>query len=480
MRASKELLPLVVDLDGTLTLTDTLAESVVQIVKRNPLNLVRLPVWLLGGRASFKRAIASRTHPLAASLPYRQSLVDYLTAEKSRGRRIVLATAAHRSVAENVATHLELFDDVLATDGSDNLKGSAKLAQIQQRIGRDFVYAGDSSADLPIWQASQGAVLAGVSSDVAASVRSAVPVEREFANADAGLAIWIKALRVHQWLKNLLLFVPLFTAFSFFDTDKLTTLMLAFVAMSLGASGTYILNDLWDLANDRQHPRKCTRPFASGALSIANGLGCSAMLLVSSLALGLIASPGFAAMLALYLVMTSAYSWTLKKKPLIDVIVLSLLYTLRIFAGSVAVDIPVSKWLLAFSLLTFLSLALVKRCAELVSMRQSGAQPPAGRDYRVADLEVLWPLGIGAALSAVVVFGLFINSADTVARYGEASLLWLVAIGFIYLLGRLWLATVRGEMDDDPVVFVMEDRGSRITMLSMVAIVLLAHFTHFP
>jgi 4-hydroxybenzoate polyprenyltransferase len=471
-------LPLVVDLDGTLTLTDTLAESVIQIVKKNPVNLIRLPMWLLGGRAGFKRAIASRTDPLAASLPYRQSLLDYLIVEKRRGRRIVLATAAHRSIADNVATHLQLFDDVLATGDNDNLKGSAKLAQIREHIGEDFVYAGDSHADLPIWQASQAAVLAGASSGVAASVRNTVPVEREFSNAAAGIATWIKALRVHQWLKNLLLFVPLFTAFSFFDTEKLATLIVAFFSMSLGASATYILNDLWDLSSDRQHPRKCFRPFASGALSIASGFGCAAMLLAISVTLGVIASPAFAAMLVLYLFATSAYSWVLKKQPLMDVIVLSLLYTLRIFAGSVAVNIAVSKWLLAFSLLTFLSLALVKRCAELVSVRQSGASATAGRDYRVGDLEVLWPLGIGASFAAVVVFGLFINSPDTIARYNEANLLWLVAIGFIYLLARLWLATVRGEMDDDPVVYVIEDRGSRLTMLSMVTLVIVAHFMH--
>jgi 4-hydroxybenzoate polyprenyltransferase len=185
-------------------------------------------------------------------------------------------------------------------------------------------------------------------------------------------------------------------------------------------------------------------------------------------------------MLLLYLLLTSAYSWNLKKRSLIDVIVLSLLYTLRIFAGSVAVGIEISKWLLAFSLLTFLSLALVKRCAELVSVRQSGGLETPGRDYRVADLEVLWPLGIGSALAAVVVFGLFINAPETAARYGAVSLLWLAAIGFIYLLSRLWLATVRGEMGDDPVVYVIEDLGSRLTMLLMVAVVTVAHFLHLP
>jgi 4-hydroxybenzoate polyprenyltransferase/phosphoserine phosphatase len=473
-------LPLVVDLDGTLTLTDTLAESVIQIIKTNPLNLIRLPVWLLGGRAAFKEAIALRTDALAESLPYRKSLVEYLIAEKRRGRPIILATAAHRSVAERVSTHLNLFDDVIATGDGDNLKGSAKLAQIKRRMGHNFVYAGDSRADLPIWKAAQAAVLAGASKHVAASVRNAIPVEREFSNEGKGIATWIRALRVHQWLKNLLLFVPIFTAFGFFDMNKLVPIIVAFASMSLGASATYIVNDLWDLNNDRMHPRKRFRPFASGALSISSGLKCAAILLAVSLGLAFVASRSFVAMLLLYLLLTSAYSWNLKKRSLIDVIVLSLLYTLRIFAGSVAVGIEISKWLLAFSLLTFLSLALVKRCAELVSVRQSGGLETPGRDYRVADLEVLWPLGIGSALAAVVVFGLFINAPETAARYGAVSLLWLAAIGFIYLLSRLWLATVRGEMGDDPVVYVIEDLGSRLTMLLMVAVVTVAHFLHLP
>ncbi|TDY42317.1 4-hydroxybenzoate polyprenyltransferase [Paraburkholderia rhizosphaerae] len=469
-----------VDLDGTLTLTDTLAESVLQIVKINPFNLIWLPIWLLAGRAAFKTKIALKASRLAAQLPYRESLLAYLVAEKDRGRRIILATAAHKSVAEDVSTHLRLFDDVIATDGAENLKGTFKLAHIRSRVGHDFVYAGDSRADLPIWKAARAAVLVGASSRVADCVRKATPVEREFTNESAGVSTWLKAFRVHHWLKNLLLFVPLFTAFSFFDRENVAVLAIAFASMSLGASATYILNDLWDLSNDRRHPRKRLRPFASGTLSIPDGLRCAAVLLAASLALAFIASAEFCAILVLYLLLTSAYSWSLKKRPLIDVIVLSLLYTLRIFAGSVAVKIEVSNWLLAFSLLTFLSLALVKRCAELVSVRESGEQATAGRGYRVTDLEMLLPLGIGSALAAVVVFGLYINAPDTITRYGTATLLWLPAICFIYLLSRLWLATVRGEMDDDPLVYLIRSRGSCLTIASMTFLVIVAHFLHLP
>jgi 4-hydroxybenzoate polyprenyltransferase len=341
-------LPLIVDLDGTLTPTDTLVESVIQVIKGNPLNLVKLPFWLLKGRSAFK---------------------------------------------EN-------------------------------------------------------------------------------------FAVWIRALRVHQWLKNLLLFVPIITAFAFFESGKLATLALAFVSMSLGASATYIANDLWDLDSDRRHPRKRYRPFASGTLSILSGVVCAAVLLKASLALALAASPAFAAILVLYLFLTTLYSWVIKSRVLLDVIMLSLLYTLRIVAGSVAVDISISQWLLAFSVFTFLSLALVKRCSELVSLRQRGRTVTTGRDYQVGDLEVLWPLGIGASLAAVIVFGLFINAPETVDRYAMPNLLWFVAVGLIYLFARLWIATVRGAMHDDPIVHLFENPGSLLTLFVMVAIVMIAHFLH--
>jgi len=468
--------PLVVDLDGTLTTSDTLMESVIRVVKHQPANVFRMPFWLAGGRAAFKGKVAEQADFRAETIPYRESLVDYLAHERKSGRQIVLATAAHRSIAERVDAHLGLFDLVIATSGDTNLKSETKLAGIRELVGDDFVYAGDSKADMPIWAGAKGAILAGVAPGVAADVRGSIPVEREFLNERAGFSTWCKALRVHQWLKNLLLFVPLLTAFAFFDTDKVATLVLAFLSMSLGASATYIGNDLWDLDNDRHHPRKRNRAFANGTLSIAQGLGGAAVLLLMAFALAFAVSVEFAGMFALYLLLTTAYSWRLKSVVLLDVVVLSLLYTHRIVAGAIAADIAVSRWLLAFSVLAFLSLALVKRCSELVFLRQNDKHASAGRDYRVGDLEVLWPFGIGASLAAVVVFGLFINAPETAARYTIPHLLWLVQIGLIYLFGRLWIATVRGAMHDDPIVHILENRGSFGMLCVMVALVLAAHF----
>jgi len=468
--------PLVVDLDGTLTPTDTLVESVVVVIKASPFNLLRLPLWLLKGRSGFKEAVATRATIDAARLPYCEPLLEYLRGEKAKGRPIILATAAHRSIAEAVSTHLGLFDEVLATEAGRNLKGKTKLESITQHCGSEFIYVGDSNVDVPIWQAAQGAVLVGVAANTAALVRSTVPVEKEFAKEDRGLRVWLRALRLHQWVKNLLLFVPLLTAFSFVEIGKLATMMVAFVAFSLAASATYIVNDLHDLDADRAHPRKRLRPFAGARLPIIHGVLAAAACMAVALVLAWAVSGRFLAMLLAYVALTTAYSWILKQQVLVDVLMLSLLYTLRILAGSVAVGIVTSTWLLAFSVFIFLSLALVKRCAELVSLGRSGGEATRGRDYRVSDLVVLWPLGVGAALSAAVVFGLFINAPETQARYATPQLLWLVAVGLIYWLARLWIKTSRGEMHDDPVIYALKDRGSRVTVLVMIATMLVAHF----
>ncbi len=467
--------PLVVDLDGTLTPTDTLHESLIQMAKRSPLSLLRLPLALLKGKAAFKEEIAAHTSIDPAQLPYRQDVLDYLRAEKALGRQIILATAAHASIARKIAEHLDLFDQVLAIESGHNLKGVAKLQSIRAEVGEKFAYAGDSTADLPIWKAASSAILVGADADTTAEVKRGTPVEQEFPKERASFKVWLRALRIHQWLKNLLLFVPLLTAFSFQDAGKFITMCIAFLAFSFAASGTYILNDLWDLDNDRQHPRKRNRPFASALLPIHLGLAVSAGALGLAFVLSAFVSPAFVPMLLLYVVLTTAYSWILKTYVLIDVLMLSLLYTLRILAGSVAVAIPASSWLLAFSVFIFLSLALVKRCAEMVSLKEAGKEIARGRDYRVSDLVVLWPMGIGAALSAVVVFGLFISAPETQARYASPQLLWLVAVGLIYWIGRLWVKTSRGEMHDDPVVYAITDRGSRIAVILMFVVMMIAH-----
>ena len=475
---TRHAVPLVVDLDGTLTPCDTLAESTLKAVKHHLASLLRIPLWLLKGRAFLKRRIAiiADDHFNPAALPYNEALLDYLRSERARGRQLILATAADSRIANGVATHLGLFDMVLASDGSDNLKGRHKLRKIERAVGQPFAYAGDHAADLPIWQASSAAVLVGVSPQVERSVRKTCLIEQEFPKQPAGVKGWVRALRMHQWVKNVLLFVPLLTGFSLFDMEKLITMALAFLAFSLVASATYIVNDLLDLDSDRAHPRKRTRPFASAQISIHAGAAvCTAMLGGGLLVATLVSLPFFWTLM-LYLVLTSAYTWLLKRYVLIDVIMLSVLYTLRILAGSVAANVQITSWLAAFSLFMFLSLALVKRCSELVSLSRSNGTLTKGRDYHVSDLPILWPLGIASALSAVVVFGMFINAAETGLRYESPQLLWGAAVVMIYWISRLWIKTGRGEMHDDPIVYSLSNFNSLFCISVMVMITVLAQF----
>ncbi|CAN7401308.1 UbiA family prenyltransferase [Pseudoduganella sp. LjRoot289] len=476
-------IPLVVDLDGTLTPTDTLVEGTVKLIRQSPKYLLWLPIWLLRGRAGFKSSLAEHAGVSAHLLPYNEPFLAWLRVEKLRGRRIVLATAAHQTVADGVARHLGLFDEVIATTPGSNLKGEAKLRAIRRLVGDDFLYAGDSSADLPIWKASGKAILVGADGRTGKAARAAATVEREFGlslQPPPKLRLWLRALRVHQWLKNLLLFVPLLTAFSFLEPAKIWPLLLAFLSFSLAASATYIVNDLWDLESDRHHPRKRFRPFASAELPILQGLAVAGLALAAALGLAAAVSPHFLLILMVYLLLTSSYSWVLKRYALIDVLMLSVLYTLRIQAGTVTLQVPTSSWLLAFSVFIFLSLALVKRCSELVLLAQEQREATQGRDYRVSDLAVLWPLGVGAALSAVVVLGLFISAPETQARYLSPNLLWLAAFGLIYWQAHMWIKTTRGEMHDDPVIFAIRDRGSRMTVLAIVGVVLAARFLALP
>jgi hypothetical protein len=320
-------LPLVVDLDGTVTPTDTLLESIILLFRRSPLSIILTPFWLLRGRAFFKEVVASRVAISAAALPYQHELLEYLRNERQQGRRIVLATAAHRVIADRVASHLQVFDAIIATEGGVNRKGDEKLIAIRELVGVDFVYAGDSYADLPLWKSAKAAVLVNVSKRTAKVARNSVRIEREFSGSRNTWTEWLRALRVHQWLKNTLLFVPILTAFQYADLDKWLTLVQAFFGFSLAASATYLANDLLDLESDRTHPRKRHRPFASGTIDIKYGVLFIISGLVAALFLSLVISSKFAAILLIYLAITFLYSVKLKEHVIMDVIVLAVLYS---------------------------------------------------------------------------------------------------------------------------------------------------------
>jgi 4-hydroxybenzoate polyprenyltransferase len=480
---------LCVDLDGTLVKSDTLHDSALAVARHHPADLLKIPGWLLQGKAALKRHLANTIQLDVAHLPYNRELLQYLEQQRATGRPIYLATAADADTANRIAAHLGLFTGVLASDGQLNLAGKNKLAAFQSRFGDNFAYIGNALPDLPLLQHCQEPMVADPTPTLRAALRKAhiTPV-RTFNERVSPFKAWLKAIRLHQWAKNVLIFLPLLLAHAW-APGLLAGSIVGFFSFSLGASATYIVNDLLDLESDRQHPRKRLRPFASGDLSALSGVVVVALLLAGSIALALLVptvvaslSPQVALIkplhfllwLGIYLVTTLAYSLRLKRSVLVDVIVLSGLYTIRIVAGTAATGIPPSTWLGGFSIFFFLSLAFVKRFAELENLRERGGVSAGGRGYHVADIEQLRSFGTACGYASVVVFTLYISNLDAAQLYQHTKRLWLLVPVLLLWISRLWLMASRGKLNEDPVVYAITDRRSLLLGAIVVLIVLSA------
>lgn len=451
---------LVVDLDGTLIRSDMLYETFWASFARDWQTPLAALGALFSGRAALKARMADLSIPDPATLPYRPEVLALIKDWRARGGKTVLATAADTDVASSVATHLGLFDAVHASDGTENLKGPAKAALLDRLYGPGgYVYVGDSQSDLPVWQAAGGAITVGADAPLRAAAAGIHPDARHLA-PPAGLVerarITLRALRPHQWLKNLLIFLPLISAHRF-TPDTLLMAVIAFVAFSLVASSVYLLNDLMDIGDDRAHPRKRNRPLASGALPIHTGMALVPVLLVLGLGMAVWLGAGFVAVLVAYYLLTVAYSLILKRRSLIDIAALATLYALRVVAGGVATGIELSVWLVAFSVFLFFALAAVKRQAELVDLENRGLTQVSGRGYTTPDLPVVRQMAMSAGFVSVVVLMLYIQEPANQARYAAPELLLGVCLILLYWIARMVLLANRGQMDDDPVVFAVRD-----------------------
>jgi len=466
-------LPLCVDCDGTLIRTDLLHESVLLLAKSSPLSLLKLPFWLLKGKAHLKQQIAQRVSLNAQTLPYDPEVLDLIRHARAQGRSVVLATASPRGQAEAIAAHLDLFDRVEATDALINLAGPNKAAHLESLFGRGgFDYAGNSRADLPVWAVSAGAIVVSSSQSLHKAAAASVSVLQVVKQLPRSLKVYAKAIRVHQWLKNLLVFVPVLAGHQL-SAGPITAALLAFAAFSLCASAVYVINDLLDLSSDRVHARKRNRPFASGALPISHGLVMAPGLLLASALIAAQLPIAFAGTLVAYFAVTCLYSFWLKNQVIVDVLMLASLYTSRIIAGSAATSIVPSFWLLAFSMFMFLSLAIVKRYSEMLVAIQQNKTKAAGRGYVVSDLPVLVSLGSAAGYMAILILALYVNSPDLNGLYPRRWALWLVLPPMLYWISRVWMKAHRGEMHDDPVVFAATDKQSWVIAL-LIGCVLLA------
>jgi 4-hydroxybenzoate polyprenyltransferase len=476
MQQMQALRPLCVDLDGTLVKSDTLVDSLLVLARTRPALLFKLPMHLLRGKAAFKAFITSSINLDVAHLPYNHALLHYLQQQRLQGRAIYLATGADIHLARRVAAHLGVFSDVLGSDGATNLIGSKKLDSLRARFNATgFDYIGNDTPDLPLLVHATEPMVANPSLRLRMRLRArGIHPAHEFVERASTVRSLLKSLRLHQWAKNLLIFVPLLLSHAVTGT-KLLAALAAFCCFSLTASSAYIFNDLLDIEADRRHPQKQLRPFASGDLSPFSGICIAAAFLLAGLIGGHLLPGGFYAWLLLYLATTISYSWYLKRIPLVDVLVLSGLYILRLLAGAAATETNISHWLAGFSMFLFLSLAIVKRFAELENLRASGTTTlKNGRGYLLGDLEQLRSFGTASAYAAVVVFAIYISGPDVTKLYREPRLLWLIVPLMILWLNRVWLLAARGELDEDPVAFALTDRLSQLIGLAVILIALWA------
>jgi len=467
--------PLYVDLDGTLIFSDCLYESFLRLLRLNPLALFLALGWLFkGGREYMKARIARRVDINVTILPYNQPLIHWLREQRTSGREIILATASHVKYAEAVAQHLQLFDRVLASDERHNLKGRRKLQSLLGEAGTGgFDYVGDSKADLVIWAQARAAVVVSASDKFIRKVADLSTVAATFSSPQRGFAL--ASLRPHQWAKNVLLFVAIFTSHHLLDGPYVLDALVAFVSFSLCASSVYILNDLLDIEEDRLHSHKHLRPFAAGTASLVGGVVGLIGLLVLALLLAIQVGPEFVLWLGIYYALTLAYSMILKRIKILDILVLAALYTLRIVAGAAAVNVSMSGWLMAFSMCFFLSLSLVKRYADLIALVYSSQEGPLpGRKYHTRDIRLIRWLGLASAYLSVSVLAMYVNSDDVLILYREPVLLWwLVPLVFIWV-SRIWWAAHHNRIHSDPVLFVIKDHFSQLTVAALALVVFLA------
>ncbi|ANI99683.1 hypothetical protein A8O14_06085 [Polynucleobacter wuianus] len=473
---SNDLRSITVDLDGTLVFTDMLHESALCCFKNNPLSIFMLPIWIFQGKAKVKKELALRAATLdVGCLPYNLQLIDWLKIEKGNGRKLILCTASDEKIAKKIAGYLDIFDEVLASDGALNLAGQNKAAKLAARFGDNgFDYVGNSTSDLPVWKKAKEGVVVSNSRNLIKKAKLHTSVKKVIYPTKLNFSSWVSALRIHQWLKNLLIFVPLLAAHQANNSASWIVLFLAFFSFCLCASSVYIINDLLDLQSDRNHPRKKFRPFASGEIPIWVGCLLAPALILVSLFISQFVGGGFLPWLAIYFALTCIYSLGVKRLILIDCLALAILYTLRIVAGGFAIDIPLSFWLLAFSTFLFLSLAFVKRYAELKSHRRNTDEKVHGRGYVASDAPLIEQLGISSGYASTLVLALYLNSENVTRFYRTPEFIWGAVPLMLLWISWMWLQAHRGNMNDDPIIFALKDKLSTVIVIALFIVFIIA------
>lgn len=451
--------PLCVDLDGTVIATDSLAESLLVIIKINPLLLLLLPYWVLRGKYYLKSQLEINSKITPEKLPYRSKFLEYVKDEKAKGRKIVLATASMPSIANKIADYLDIFDEVLASENNINLRAENKADALVKRYGeKGFDYAGDSKADIPVWKHADKAILVHPKKSVLRKARKAGNVHLVFTHNYSKFLALVKEIRVYQWVKNILLFLPMLLAHEIFNFRLIKDTSISFIAFSLMASFVYVLNDLLDVEADRIHPTKRNRPIASGKISIFQAFFIIPVLFFASLGISAYyLNFEFTVMLLVYVISNIMYSFHLKKVMILDIIILSTLYTLRLIAGAVAGNVHISPWLIEFSIFFFFSLAAVKRYSELLTLKDTNQTSIKRRGYLVGDIDVVRNFGIISGYLSVMIIAFYVHGQEVEKLYKHPEFLWAISPILLYWISRVWLIAHRGKMNDDPIVFTGKD-----------------------
>lgn len=460
-------IPLIVDLDGSLIKTDILHESIIKLFYTKPWLVLMLPIWLISGKAYLKEKLNSAVEFDIPTLPWNQDLIDFLQEEHSRGREIILCTGSWHTIARDIAEHFHFISSHYGTNTKKNLTGTHKAHLLLDKYGEgNFDYVGNSPTDFKVWQHCNRATIVSNSKKFCKKVSNFSLIEKTIPSRKKNVwKLLLKQIRVHQWVKNALIFVPLITSHQISNTSLLIDTLLAFIAFGFCASATYIINDLSDLESDRKNSTKRFRPLASGDLSIPTGIAISIIMMLISITIAIQLSEWFIWSLLTYILITLSYSFKLKRLQSLDITVLAGLYTLRIIAGAAAINVLPSFWLLAFSMFIFLCLALIKRLSEIINnkARYTEQTKLSGRGYYISDLQVLLSLATASGMLSILVFAMYINSPETLSLYQEPYVLWLLCPLLTYWITRIIIMASRGHVDEDPILFAIKDIHSWVT-----------------
>jgi 4-hydroxybenzoate polyprenyltransferase len=455
--------PIIVDPDNTLLKTDSFYELFVSGLFSRPGPTLLSLVALKDGMAAFKRRLSDVATLDVDALPVRDEFLSFLKQEVANGREIYLATAGYQEVAHRLVERFPIFKTVQDLDQRLDLKGSTNKAQwLKVLFPNGFVYAGDSRADLPVWQSAKAAIIvAGNPSLDSAVLSSGVPVEKTFDKAPRTPGAWLRAIRPHQWAKNLVVLVPVLLGWRDVTAASLAATLAMTALLCVVASLTYLINDMSDLSSDRRHWSKRRRPFASGSIAIRDGLLVVGIALPASCVLGLWISPLAGIGLLSYVIVTLGYSFGWKRIPLFDTFIIALLFTIRILIGMAAAQLAPSAWLLTFSMFFFFSMALAKRHTEILRAAEHGERKLQGRGYLTGDESLTLTFGISAAMSSIVIVVIYlVEEVFARAIYAEPNWLWIAPIAIFLFSCRIWMLSHRGRMTDDPVAFALRDRVS--------------------